>query len=145
MTLEEALPWRDIIIILVAPRGLWDLSSLTRDQTWGLAVRAPSPNHWITREFPGICRLFNDGYFEWWGFLGVSLINNLPASTGEMDSIPTSGRSPGGGNDNPFQYSCLENPMDREIRQTTVHRVTKESDTTERVSTYAHRILTGVR
>jgi len=39
-----------------------------------------------------------------------------PASTGELrdiSSIPGSGRSPGGGNGNPFQYSCLENPMDR--------------------------------
>ena len=132
-------------IILVASRGLWDLSSLTRDQTWGLAVRAPSPNHWIAREFPGICRLFNDGHLKWWGFLGVSLIKNLPANTGETGSISTLGRSPGGGNDNAFQYSCLENPMDRETWQATVHGVTKESDMTERVSMYAHRILTGVR
>ena len=91
-----------IIIILVAPWGLWDLSSLTRDQTWSLAVRVPSPNHWITREFPGICRLLNDGHFEWWVFLGVSLIKNLPANTGDTGSVPTLGRSPGGGNDNPF-------------------------------------------
>ena len=37
--------------------------------------------------------------------------------------IPGSGRSPGGGHGNPFQYSCLENPMDREARWATVHRV----------------------
>ena len=35
---------------------------------------------------------------------------NLPANAGDASSIPGSGRSPGGGNDNPFQYSCLENP-----------------------------------
>ena len=34
---------------------------------------------------------------------------NLPANAGDASSIPGSGRSPGGGNDNPFQYSCLEN------------------------------------
>ena len=33
--------------------------------------------------------------------------------TGDMGLIPGSGRSPGGGNGNPFQYSCLENPMDK--------------------------------
>ena len=77
--------------------------------------------------------------------LSGCLIDNLPANTGETGSISTLGRSPGGGNDNAFQYSCLENPMDRETWQATVHGVTKESDMTERVSMYAHRILTGVR
>ena len=42
-----------------------------------------------------------------------------------MDSISGSGRSPGGGNVNPLQYSCLENPMDRRTWQATVHGVTK--------------------
>ena len=44
------------------------------------------------------------------------MVKNQPANTrdaGDMDWIPGSGRSPGGGNDNPMQYSCLENPMDR--------------------------------
>ena len=44
--------------------------------------------------------------------------------------IPGSGRSPGVGNGNPLQYSCLENPMDRGAWRAKVHRVT-ESDTTE--------------
>ena len=39
--------------ILVTLCGLQDLSSLTRDQTQAPAVKAPSPNHWTTREFPG--------------------------------------------------------------------------------------------
>ena len=43
-------------------------------------------------------------------------------------SIPGSGRSPEGEHNNPFQYSCLENPMDREAWQATVHRAA-ESDT----------------
>ena len=47
-----------------------------------------------------------------------------------MGSIPGSGRSPGGRQGNPLQYSCLENPMDREAWQATVHRAA-ESDTAE--------------
>ena len=46
---------------------------------------------------------------------------------GDLGSIPGSGRSPGEGNGNPLQYSCLENSMDREAWQGTVH--CKESDT----------------
>ena len=50
------------------------------------------------------------------GFLGGSVVKNPPASagdTGDACSIPGSGRSPGEGNDNPLQDSCLENSMDR--------------------------------
>ena len=50
--------------------------------------------------------------------------------TGDVGLIPGSGRSPGEGNGNPLQYSCLENPVDREAQWVTVHRVTKMSDTT---------------
>ena len=45
--------------------------------------------------------------------------------TGGVGLITGSGRSPGGGNGNPFQYSCLENPMDRGAWQGIVHGVTK--------------------
>ena len=43
----------------------------------------------------------------------------------DLGSIPESGRSPGEGNGNPLQYSCLENPIDREAQQATVHGVAK--------------------
>ena len=43
----------------------------------------------------------------------------------DLGSIPGSGRSPGEGNGNQLQYSCLENPMDREVWQTTVHGIAK--------------------
>ena len=46
-------------------------------------------------------------------------------NAGDRGSIPGSGRSPGAGNGNPLQYSCLENPMDRGACQTTVHGVEK--------------------
>ena len=48
----------------------------------------------------------------------------------DLGSVPRLGRSPGEGNGNPLQDSCLGNPMDRGTRQATVHVVTKESDTT---------------
>ena len=41
------------------------------------------------------------------------MVKNPPANAGDVDSIPGSGRSPGGGNGNPLQYSCLENSMVR--------------------------------
>ena len=47
---------------------------------------------------------------------------------GDLGSIAGSGRSPGEGNGNPFQYSCLRSPMDRRDWQTAIHGVT-ESDT----------------
>ena len=56
------------------------------------------------------------------------MVKNLPASAGDSgDSglIPGLERSPGEGNGNPLQYACLENPMDREARRATVHKVTK--------------------
>ena len=52
-------------------------------------------------------------------------MKNPPASTGDADSIPGLGRSPGEGNGNPLQYSCLGNPMARGDLQATVHEVTK--------------------
>jgi len=53
-----------------------------------------------------------------WQKFGASLVaqrvNRLPGNAGDLLSIPRSGRSPGEGNGNPLQYSCLESPMDRE-------------------------------
>ena len=58
------------------------------------------------------------------------MVKNLPANAGDirdMGSIPGLGRSPGEGNGNPLQYSCLENPMDRIAWRAVVHEVA-ESD-----------------
>ena len=52
-------------------------------------------------------------------------VKNLPANTGDVGSIPVSGRSPGEGNGHPLQYSCLENSMDRRGWWATVRGVTK--------------------
>ena len=56
----------------------------------------------------------------------VLVVKNQPANAGyvrDVGSIAESGVSPGGGHDNPFQNSCLENPMDRGTWRATVHRV----------------------
>ena len=61
-------------------------------------------------------------------------VKNLPANagdSGDMGSIPGSGRSPGRGSVNPLQYSCLENPMDRVTWWAIVQNGHKELDTTE--------------
>ena len=63
----------------------------------------------------------------------VLVVKNLPANVGDArdtGSIPGWGRSPGGGNGHPLQYSCLGNPMDRGAWQAIVHGVAKELDTT---------------
>ena len=62
------------------------------------------------------------------GFPGGTVVKSPPANAGDAEatgSIPGSGRSPGGGKDNPLQYSCLENPMDGGAWQATVTGVTK--------------------
>ena len=59
------------------------------------------------------------------GFPGGSVVKNPPAKAGDLGLIPGLGRCPGEGNGNPFQYSCLENPMDRGAERATVHGVTK--------------------
>ena len=60
----------------------------------------------------------------WTVLPGGSVVRNLPASAGDVSLIPGLGRCPGKGNDNPLQYSWLENPMDRGAWQATVHGVT---------------------
>ena len=64
------------------------------------------------------------------GFPSGLAVKNLPANAGDAGSIPGLGRSPGEGNGNPRQYSCLENPMDRGAWKAAVHGVAKELDTT---------------
>ena len=48
-----------------------------------------------------------------WASLVAQTVKNPPADAGDLGSIPGLGRSPGGGNDYPLQYSCQENPMDK--------------------------------
>ena len=75
--------------------------------------------------------IINSSSFDLWllphlGFSGGSVVKNLPANArdkGDMGSVPGWGRSPGGGNGNPFRDSCLENPTDGGAWRSTVYGV----------------------
>ena len=72
-------------------------------------------------------------YIPSMGFPGGSVVKDPPANagdTGDLGSIPGSGKSSGKGNGNPLQDTCLGNPMDRGAWQATVHGIAKESDMT---------------
>ena len=60
-----------------------------------------------------------------WGFPGGSEVKVSACNAGDLGLIPGLGRTPGEGNDNPLQYSCLENPTDGGAWWATAHRVTK--------------------
>ena len=73
-------------------------------------------------------------------FPGGTVVKNLPANagdTGDIGLIPELGRSPGEGNGNPLQYSCLENSMNRRAWWTTVHGI-KNSWTLLNTHTHKH-------
>ena len=72
----------------------------------------------------------------WW-FSG----KESTCSEGDSGSVPGLERSPGGGNSNPLQYSCLENPMDREAWTATVHGVAKSWTRLKRLSMHTPAIL----
>ena len=69
-------------------------------------------------------------------FPGGSVVKNL-STNAEVGSVSGSGRSPGEGNGNPLQCTCLGNPMDRGAWQATVHEVA-ESGTPEGLSTHTY-------
>ena len=67
----------------------------------------------LTQPLTSWVAMFVVRYTYLWDFPGGSVVKNLPAKAGAADLIPGWERSPEEGNGNPFQYSCLENPMDR--------------------------------
>ena len=66
---------------------------------------------------------------------------NPPANAGAAGSIPGSGSSPGRGKGNPFQYSCLEDSMDRGAWQATVHRIAESQTRLKGLSMHAWPII----
>ena len=77
---------------------------------------------------------------ELWASQLMLVVRNPPANAGDVrdtGSVPVSRRSPGRGNSNPFQYSCLENPTGKEAWQATVHRVAKSQTQLEGLSMHA--------
>ena len=80
-----------------------------------------TPVQFLDQEDP----LENDGLPTpvFWGFPGDAMVKNLSAKSGDTGDVgltPVLGKSPGEGNGNPLQYSCLENPMDRGAWRATV-------------------------
>ena len=72
------------------------------------------------------------------------MVKKPPANAGDVrdaNSIPGSGRSPGGGLGNPLQYSCLDNPTDGGPWQATVHRVTENWTRLKRLRTHTRTLL----
>ena len=77
-----------------------------------------------------------------WDFQGTLVEKNLPANAGDtrdVGSIPGSGKFPREGNGNLLQYSCLENPIDREAWWTTVYWVAKNRTRLKQFSMYTHK------
>ena len=72
------------------------------------------------------------------GFPGGSEVKASTCNAGDLGSMPGSGRSPGEGNGNPLQYSCLENPMDGGAWWATVHGVTKSQT---QLSGFTHSLI----
>ena len=72
---------------------------------------------------------------------GGTAVRTLPTSAGDVGSIPGSRRPARGGNGNPLQYSCLENPTDSGAWWATVRRVERSQTQLKRVSTHAGTIL----
>ena len=70
-----------------------------------------------------------------WGFPGGSEVKASACNAGDVGSISGSESSPGEGNGNPLQYSCLENPKDGGAWWATVHRVAKSQT---RLSNFTH-------
>ena len=76
----------------------------------------------MVKSLPLIQELY---YLSIFRFPHSSVSKESVCNAGDLGSILGWGRSPGAGNGNPLQYSCLENPIDREAWQATVHRVTR--------------------
>ena len=107
----------------------------SRQEYWsGLPLPSPYwelvPAYLFNQSVNKYFKITSRGYIglPWW----LSSKESCRRLAGNMGSNPGSGRSPGEGNGNPLQYSCLENPMDEGFWQATVHGITK--DQTERLT-----------
>ena len=111
-----------------------------RTRKWGTGERSPSLQ---SRDKKSESNKSSGKLWKWEGALGLSWWLSSEESacnageTGDLGSIPGLERSPGEGNGNPLQYSCLENPRDRGVWWTTVHRVAKSQTQLKWLSTHA--------
>ena len=95
--------WKILIHVLLKP-SLKDFEHNLTIVNYKLALTKSIANDWTTKAF-AICL---------YGFPGGSEVKASASNAGDLGSIPGLGRSPGEGNGNPLQCSCLENPMDGE-------------------------------
>ena len=111
--------------IQIGCHHLW-LVFLTSLAEWGVPLLYSLNSGSNPYSSKHICNCWIDNTYQYLvGFLGDSVVKNLPANAGDSGSIPGSGRYLGGGNGNPLQYSCLGNPMDRGAWWAIVHGVIK--------------------
>ena len=100
------------------------------------------PYNHLNKAFENTVSSFSCSSVRDMGFPSGSTVKNLPANTGNVGSIPGSGKSPGGGNGNTLQYSCLENSMDRVAWWVAIHGVsqawTRLSKHTDRMNRAIH-------
>ena len=99
---------------------------------------------WRLHTQPGCSRdgqLLSSGHYSR-ASLGAQMVKNPPSNAGDSGSIPGWGRSLGGGNGNSLQYSGLENTMDREAWQATVHRIAQSRTQRKQLSMHARSLIT---
>ena len=101
------LQWQECTIFCYSPTGLWDDSFFSIQSIFSLLFR------------------LGDFRCSVLGFPGGSDGKASTCNAGDLGSIPGLGRSPGEGNGNPLQHSCLENPMDGGAWQATIHGAAK--------------------
>ena len=134
----EENKWRDLGVTVSASctgkRSFWKLALLvlqTPDPAGSVSSRLVA--HDVNQTDLSSCPpclsspqppLFMTFYTRQLGFPGGSAGKESACTAGDLGSIPGSGRSPGGRNGNPAQYSCLENPVDRGAWQAAVHGAT---------------------
>ena len=127
--------WFYLFIFLAASHNMWDLRSLTRNQTPAPCSGSAESQPLDHERSPLVLFLMGKGRSD------GAVVENPPASaggTGHLAWIPGSARSPGAGNCNTLQYSCLENPMDRGAWWFIVCVVSEVSDTAEHLHTHTH-------
>ena len=126
-TLAWKIPWTE------EPGRLQSMGSLRVRHDWATSLSLFTFIHWRRKWQPTPVFLPGESRDEgaWWAAVyGVAQsrtqlkwLSSSSSNAGDLGSIPESGRSPGEGNGNPLQYSCLENPNDRGVWQATVYGV----------------------